>query len=214
MGQLDQTHFLPLLDKVGIYDSIQATSHYSITRDLDGLRAALLRWSTTTHIFIAPWGEFTITLEDVKCLFKLPSFGVVDVTSCALSNSEKLTLDYLIGVNRKLSKGPRKKTNFACWTRFFFKSSDSVLGDGFGKELELAGFITFWLSQYMFSTITEDCLNEFCFSMPVKLARGKQIALALIFLGTLCWHLDRLVTDIVRTGGCYLVLSSINSAFL
>lgn len=39
----------------------------------------LSRWSVNTHTFVAAWGEFSSSLEDVTLLIGLPVFGNVQV---------------------------------------------------------------------------------------------------------------------------------------
>ncbi|MED6177519.1 hypothetical protein PIB30_098875, partial [Stylosanthes scabra] len=38
------------------------------------------RWCSQTHTFVASWGEFSPTLEDVVMLLQLPVFGCLDLT--------------------------------------------------------------------------------------------------------------------------------------
>ncbi|PKI67680.1 hypothetical protein CRG98_011893 [Punica granatum] len=51
--------------KAGILEAIRASTHDTLRKDRDLLLSLAQRWSPETNTFIFPWGEATITLEDV-----------------------------------------------------------------------------------------------------------------------------------------------------
>ena len=57
--------------------------------DMKLWRYVISRWSVQTHTFIAAWGEFAPTLEDVYVLFKLSEFGKTDITTFMASQEEE-----------------------------------------------------------------------------------------------------------------------------
>ncbi|RHN67049.1 putative aminotransferase-like, plant mobile domain-containing protein [Medicago truncatula] len=60
-----QPKFESLWIKTGIYHAIKAST-YEIKRDDDLMLQLANRWCSKTNTFVFPWGESTITLEDIK----------------------------------------------------------------------------------------------------------------------------------------------------
>ncbi|KAJ1387268.1 hypothetical protein SESBI_40090 [Sesbania bispinosa] len=74
--------FVEILTKVGVAYAIRMSPKLGTIRQVEYLDALVQRWSHTTHIFYASWGEFTPTLEDVHVLMKLPLLEDSDI-SCS-----------------------------------------------------------------------------------------------------------------------------------
>uniref|UniRef100_A0A2N9INB5 Aminotransferase-like plant mobile domain-containing protein n=1 Tax=Fagus sylvatica TaxID=28930 RepID=A0A2N9INB5_FAGSY len=60
------TDFCGLLEQIGVAEVILLSRSCNMYRDIETLRRILRRWCPSTHTFFFSWGEFTITLEDVK----------------------------------------------------------------------------------------------------------------------------------------------------
>ncbi|KAJ1406583.1 hypothetical protein SESBI_24938 [Sesbania bispinosa] len=56
------------------------------TNDLPFVEIMKKRWSHATHTFLAAWGEFSPSLEDVHVLLKLPLFGDYDVSAAPVDS--------------------------------------------------------------------------------------------------------------------------------
>ncbi|XP_037470998.1 uncharacterized protein LOC119344739 [Triticum dicoccoides] len=63
-----------LWKRVGISDAILSTT-WRVRRDEDLLLQLAALWSRETSMFVFPWGEATMTLEDVAVLGGLPLLG-------------------------------------------------------------------------------------------------------------------------------------------
>ena len=59
-------------------------------RDMRALRFLVRHWNLDTHTFFFPWGETTITLEDVDRICLLPSMGDVNLLKLGLSDEESV----------------------------------------------------------------------------------------------------------------------------
>jgi hypothetical protein len=67
----------PLWREVGILDGILASTYQVRRRDHEHALLQLAPfWSVPTGTFVFPWGEATLTLEDMDALAGLPLFGV------------------------------------------------------------------------------------------------------------------------------------------
>ena len=95
--------------------------------DMKLWRYIISRWSTQTHTFIAAWGEFTPTLEDVYILLKLSEFGKTDITTLVASQEEDDIISELM-ITLKKSKVKAKKSIFTSWIGYFNQdqAEDSV----------------------------------------------------------------------------------------
>lgn len=51
------------------------------------------KWSTKSHTFVASWGEFCPTLEDVIVLTGVPLFGEVKPLNCRMTPMKLLWLE-------------------------------------------------------------------------------------------------------------------------
>ncbi|KAM2960953.1 hypothetical protein FF1_030584 [Malus domestica] len=60
--------------KAGVYEAI-FSSTYQIKRQTDSFFRFAERWCSETNTFIFPWGEATITLEDIMVLGGFSVFG-------------------------------------------------------------------------------------------------------------------------------------------
>ncbi|PQM33723.1 uncharacterized protein Pyn_37627 [Prunus yedoensis var. nudiflora] len=61
-----------ILRRAQVLDAIFLSKLWDIHVEAKMLRHKVRRWSTATHTFVCPWGEFTPTLEDVANISRLP----------------------------------------------------------------------------------------------------------------------------------------------
>lgn len=63
-------------------------------------------------------------------------------------------------------------------------------GAGATSEIVLDAMLSYWLSWYVLLSGPEDGINSYIFPLAIRLAKGKSLALAPIFLGSLYYRLD------------------------
>lgn len=157
----------------------------SVERSSEDFEFLMLRWSIETHTFVASWGEFGPTLEDVVALTLLPLFGDAQVAHFKLTDKDsKVRHDALTQFLQKTKYGASKKSTYLTWASYFV--------DGAGKDspFQLEAFLAYWLSYFVFPGPPKDGVHSSVFSMEVMLAQGKKLALAPWFLGSLFACLD------------------------
>lgn len=77
----------------GIGKALNLSKTLVINRSPLDLEFLISRWSIESHIFVAAWGEFGPTLEDVVVLTGLPVFGEVQAINVADDSSAGLDVD-------------------------------------------------------------------------------------------------------------------------
>lgn len=94
-----------------------------INRSPLDLELLISRWSIESHIFVAAWGEFGPTLEDVVVLTGLPVFGEVQAINVADDSSARLDVDgeiRLTLLNEALATSKHEgKSTYSTWVSFF-----------------------------------------------------------------------------------------------
>ena len=58
--------FCHILKDAKIFEAVVLSYGWNMYKDVRALRFLVRRWNTDTHSFFFPWGETTITLEDVE----------------------------------------------------------------------------------------------------------------------------------------------------
>ncbi|XP_047253778.1 serine/threonine-protein phosphatase 7 long form homolog [Capsicum annuum] len=123
--------------KAGIFEAILAPM-FEIYKHYDLILALAERWCMETNTFIFPWGEATITLEDMVVL---GSFSVLG--HCVL---EPVKTDDCVKVEKNLHKAHKgikaRKLHIGhhAWMEHFARRGD---------HLEHVAFLTLWLSTVM-----------------------------------------------------------------
>ncbi|XP_050369005.1 uncharacterized protein LOC126787118 [Argentina anserina] len=155
--------------KAGIFKAI-LNSTYKIKRNMDLVCGLAEKWCCETNTFVFPWGEATITLEDITVLGGFSVLG--DSIFSPLESRELREVKAMLEKERMgicdYSVGCRTVTTKA-WMEKFMKS---------GSELEHEAFLVFWLSTYVFNNTSNSSVNEAVFSTAIRLARGIQVVLA------------------------------------
>lgn len=120
-----------------------------------------------------PWGEATITLEDVVILGGFSVLG--DSVFCypdarELKETEEFNqaMKKLMEVRRELVKSKQNNARHGAWISYFLQG---------GREFEHEAFLALWLSRFVFPKL-HDSISTAVFPIAVNLARGKRIALA------------------------------------
>ncbi|KAB2605913.1 hypothetical protein D8674_005630 [Pyrus ussuriensis x Pyrus communis] len=171
---------------VGIYEAI-LNSTYQIRRQNSLVYGLAEKWCPETNTFIFPWGEATITLEDVMVL---GSFSVLgdSVLSPLETTQLKEIEEELLEKRKEFYRSPAKKSNTGLWLKKFIKS---------GHKFEHEAFLVYWLSRYVFNH--NDVTHRPVFSIAIHLARGIKIALAPAVLASIYKDLGLLKRKIVAS---------------
>ncbi|KAK7305078.1 hypothetical protein VNO77_42977 [Canavalia gladiata] len=179
-----QLRYEPVWKKVGIFEAIMSTKCV-IMKNQNLAFGVAEKWCSRTNTFLFPWGEATITLEDVMVLGGYPVVG--DPVFMPLQNEE------MRGVEKKLLlarqepwKSKKGKATTTAWMDLFVNS---------GSEIEHEAFLATWLSMFVFSR--NGLVREFVFPIAIHLARGNSIALAPAVLASIYKDLGVLKKTIV-----------------
>ncbi|CAN6820083.1 unnamed protein product, partial [Brassica oleracea] len=156
----------PTWIQAGVFEAIMASTK-GISKDTDLLLGIAEKWSPDTNTFIFPWGEATITLEDVTFLLGFSVLG--SPVFAALDESGERVKEKLVKESLKI----KKDNNFVFvsqveWMRRFMNDDD---------ELEHVAFLALWLSYFVFPSAYYH-IDEAVFSVAVHVSRGTRIALA------------------------------------
>ncbi|XP_059669192.1 serine/threonine-protein phosphatase 7 long form homolog [Cornus florida] len=172
--------------KAGIDEAIM-NSTYTIIRNDKLVFGFAERWCSETNTFVFPWGETTITLEDIMILGGYSVLG--DSVSSPLESREmEETQEKLLRARTELT---RSKANKACqhgWMSKFMAS---------GSDVEHEAFLTFWLSRFVFFSSLSSTIGKDVIPIAIHLAKGTRIALAPAVLASLYKDLSFLKEAIV-----------------
>jgi len=188
----------PVWQKAGIFEAIKAST-YKITKDTSLILSIAEKWCSETKSFIFPWGEATITLEDVKVLLGFSVLG--SPVFARLECSEMRDSAYILEKTRVNNLGNDWRVSQRSWTSSFM---------GRGGQMEHEAFLVLWLSLFVFPDSTRHSISRHVIPIAVRLARGERIALAPAVLAFLYKDLGR-ICDIVR--GSYASRVSLKSLF-
>jgi len=158
--------------KVGIFDAIMSTKCL-ILKNQDLLYGVVDKWCWKTNTFVFPFGEATITLEDVMVLGGYPVIG--DPIFTKVQDKEMREVEKKLIIARQK---PWQTTQAKCTTS---KWMDMFVDKG--SEIEHEAFLATWLSIFVFPH--SNLLKSSLFSIAIHLARGNPIALAPAVLASL-----------------------------
>ena len=133
-----------------------------------------------------PWGEATVTLEEVIVLGGYSVLGD-SVLSPAVSEDLQEIEENLKEARRRIVATKAKKACQSLWIKTFMNS---------GKELEHQAFLACWLSRYVFAGV-HGTISEHVFPVAIQLTRGTRIALAPAVLASIYRDLSLLKEKIV-----------------
>ncbi|WCJ32891.1 Aminotransferase-like plant mobile domain family protein [Euphorbia peplus] len=170
--------------KSGIFEAIlHSTYEFRINRDL--ILGVAERWLPDTNSFVFPWGEATVTLEDML----IAGYSVLgDPVFAPLETEESKAVQQALDRERKkLNRTPARKPYHNAWLNAFMDS---------GSEIEHEAFLSLWLSRFVLPT-SKDVICDCVFPIAIYLARGTRIALAPAVLGSIYRDLTLLKQKIV-----------------
>ena len=170
--------------QAGIYEAILAST-YKIPKDKDLIFGLAERWCGETNTFVFPWGEVTITLEDVMFLGGYSVLGALYLTPLADECVD--FFDSLKNAHKEVVLlGGSVETN---WMKYFMSS---------GKQSEHVAFLAMWLSRFVFACSDNYiCVKDF--SVAIQLSRGNKIALAPVVLASIYKDMRDLHNSIVKS---------------
>ncbi|CAL9017576.1 unnamed protein product [Prunus brigantina] len=171
--------------EAGIYEAI-ISSTYEIIKVANLGDGFAEKWCSETNTFIFPWGEATITLEDVMVLGGFSALGA-SVLSPLQSKQMKEVGEKLIEGQKEIYSSGKKAVTKSLWLKKFMNS---------GNEFEHEAFLAFWLSRYVLVGSRNSIQNS-VFSVAIHLARGTRIALAPAVLASIYKDLSLLKKAIV-----------------
>lgn len=82
------------------------------------------------------------------------------------------------------------------------------------KMVRRAGFLTLWLSKFLFGKFPRYGIKSTFFPLAIRLAEGAQYPLAPMFLGYVYSQLDLLHGNVVKGNSCYTITLSLYCAIL
>ncbi|CDY25191.1 BnaC06g04160D [Brassica napus] len=152
----------PTWKKAGIFEAVVAST-LKITKDSDLVLEIAEKWCPDTNTFVFPWGEATITLEDVLLLLGFSVLGspvFASLDSSGEKTKEKLEKERVVLKRDQVSN----RATQTVWMSRFMDSGDD-------DELEHVAFLALWLSYFVFPTRYYQ-INEAVFPVAVHLASG------------------------------------------
>ncbi|KAM7251099.1 hypothetical protein ACFE04_022982 [Oxalis oulophora] len=169
-------------ENAGIEKSI-LSSVYVIERHNELIIELADKWCEKTNTFIFPWGEATITLEDMIVLGGYSSTGV---SVLAAFDADLLRLrEAMEEAWRNVKKTSSRTCRHQPWIQYFM---------GSGNELEHAAFLILWLSRFVFP---RDFIARDIFPVALRLSKGCRVALGPAVLATIYKELSILKKHIL-----------------
>ncbi|RID56824.1 hypothetical protein BRARA_F00246 [Brassica rapa] len=135
----------PTWQKAGILEAVMASTK-GFNKDTDLVLRMAERWCPDTNTFLFPWGEATVTLEDVMVLLGFSVLG--SPVFAAVDGSGEKTVGKLEKEWVKIKKD--NKVSFVTQVTWMGRFMDS--GDELEVEVEHAAFLGLWLSYFVFPT--------------------------------------------------------------
>uniref|UniRef100_A0A6N2KIJ5 Aminotransferase-like plant mobile domain-containing protein n=1 Tax=Salix viminalis TaxID=40686 RepID=A0A6N2KIJ5_SALVM len=118
--------------KVGIYQAVMS-SLYQIRRDDDLLLGLAEKWCSETNTFIFPWGEATITLEDIL----VAGYSVLGSPVFSPLETEELkeAEQKLKEIRGQLMRSKAKRVNQHSWIKYLMENSSERYQIALGPAL-------------------------------------------------------------------------------
>ncbi|GAB2227543.1 hypothetical protein Droror1_Dr00009365 [Drosera rotundifolia] len=153
--------------EAGILDGILASLH-RISPCPSLVLGLAEHWCPRTNTFLFPWGEATVTLEDVMVLTGVPVVG--DEVKKLEEEKEKGLVEELRRVRRELCRGSGKKAKHGAWMKHFMDRDDE-------DEVQHVAFLALWLSRFVLCDSHLKGVVDNVFLIAVQLSRGRRVAL-------------------------------------
>ncbi|KAM3396246.1 hypothetical protein P3S68_005252 [Capsicum galapagoense] len=170
--------------KAGIFEAILAST-FKIHLHNDLIIALAERWCVETNTFIFPWGEGTVTLEDMVVLGGFSILGrnvlrPVKTKECVEMERSIRELYKVVSVYHH------------AWMEYFEGKSCS-------DHLEHVAFLTLWLSRFVFPPKGSQNVHQAVIPIAIHLSRGNSMALAPAVLASIYRDLNLLNQLIVSS---------------
>ncbi|XP_019095053.1 PREDICTED: uncharacterized protein LOC109130209 [Camelina sativa] len=171
--------------KSGVYEAI-LSSRYQIKRHDDLFMAE--KWCIETNTFVFPWGEATVTLED---MIVLGGFSVTGNNALApvKRGGMKEVEEKMKAAKRGIEANLEKRCSVSSWMKDMMNS---------GSDIEHEAFMVSWLARFVFPS-SGDVLRDKLFPAAIQLAQGVRLCLAPAVLATIYRDLGVLK---VHLNGC------------
>ncbi|CAN6304498.1 unnamed protein product [Urochloa humidicola] len=156
---------------LGILDAILASTYW-VRRDEGALLQLAAFWSAATSTFVFPWGEATVTLQDVAALAGLPLAG--GPVRAPVSGELEKEVGALEAIRVVLNQSKSKKPTYGVWVKHFVERTPD---GGRGDLVEHGAFLSMWLSRSVLPS-QQMVVQAATFPIAVRLARGESVALA------------------------------------
>ncbi|XP_030522901.1 uncharacterized protein LOC115735666 [Rhodamnia argentea] len=166
--------------RAGFYEAIKCST-FLIRKHPSLVLGLAQHWCPDTNTFVFPWGEATITLEDVMVLGGYSVWGSSPVFSHLRDLSGEVEMKLRRAMS-EISKTTAKKADSSKWMEKFRDT---------GSDIEHEAFLAYWLSRFVFPS-TSNVIAVRQLPMVVGLARGARIALAPAVLARVYRYLTRL----------------------
>ena len=172
--------------QAGIYEAILAST-YTFSKDKDLIIGLAERWCAETNTLVFPWGEVSITLEDVIFLGNYSVLGASFFSPVADENVS--ILSGLKRVHRECSRNRGQVVTASKWMQYFMCGGD---------QLEHEAFLAMWLSKFVV-ICSADHISVRNFQAAINLSRGNRIALAPLVLASIYRDMRLLHNSIVES---------------
>lgn len=181
-------------NQTGLCDAL-LSSLYNFPRNPSLVLALVQYWSPKTNTFVFPWGEATITLEDVMIL---GGFSVLGEPVTLSLSSDLLSIEAkLIEIRRSMSKNKSKKADHNAWLKFFKEGLEAESDKLY--EIEHVGFLCLWLSRFVFPSFSDSVIDPRVFPIAIHLSQGTRMALAPSVLASIYHNLSLLKEKLVSS---------------
>ncbi|KAL5548310.1 hypothetical protein UlMin_003541 [Ulmus minor] len=170
-----------LWKKAGIFEAIRIST-FQVPKNDILLLGISEKWNSESKSFIFPWGEATITLEDVMVLGGYSVLGSSVLSP--LESSEMVEMEEKLRKARSIvGRGTCHKADQGAWIQLFM---------GRGNDFEHEAFLVAWLSRFVLPD--SQLIRKDVFPIAIRLARGIRIALAPAILSSIYKDLSSLKT--------------------
>ncbi|XP_066357765.1 uncharacterized protein [Miscanthus floridulus] len=155
---------------LGIHDAVLAST-LRFKRDASAVLHLASFWCPATATFAFPWGEATVTLQDVAVLAGFPALGAP--APAPLPPQWRPDEAALNGVRLGFNRSACKKAHHSAWVKHFLTADDNA-----DPVFEHAAFLALWLTRFVLPGHPESTMRQAVFPIAVRLARGERVALA------------------------------------
>nr|GME17671.1 serine/threonine-protein phosphatase 7 long form homolog [Ipomoea batatas] len=186
--------------KAGIYDAVMNSTH--IIHRSDALILGFAgKWRPETKTFVFPWGEVSLTLEDMIVLGGFSVLGdCVDPDLSPIGDRKWVEIkSKLLKARSEIYKTCSKKITHGSWIAKFI---------GSGSEVEHEAFLVLWLEKFVFPISAYETIGTKVLDIAIRLARGNRIALAPAVLASIYQNLGLMKEALVEKRGEVVMISA------